>query len=497
MKTQFITSNEALLQFKSATLQIAVLGGIKLSSLDRLRVTLKITAKQEQFPLRYNLDLYNTDQVEKLIRRIADYFETDHHTIRKQLMILVDNLEKYRLQQLETTTKIAPLELTKEQEKQAIQYLQQKNLMQTTMKDIGSYGVIGEETNRLLMYLVFTSRKLQNPLHIITLGASGTGKTHLQEKVAELIPDADKIEITTLTKNALYYYGKEELMHKLLLIEDLDGTTEESMYAIRELQSKKRLSKTYATKDNHGNIKTQTSIVEGIVTIAGTTTKEKIYEDNANRSILIHLDNSEEQDNRIAHYQKQSFFTSSNKEQQQHLKEKYHQLQTVLQAVKIINPYAPFLKLPDSIKKPRRTLMLYLSLIEVITFYHQYQRKVKDGVIITTKEDIKWANKLLQQVFLNKSDELSHATRSTLKNIQACLEQTKKTAFKITDIKNQVNCSIRTLQRHLQELVENYHLQIIRGNRYTGYTYELTDAMDFSKIEKEIKELTTKSVCQE
>jgi hypothetical protein len=33
---------------------------------------------------------------------------------------------------------------------------------------IGKSGVIGEEVNRLLMYLIFTSRKREHPLHIIS-----------------------------------------------------------------------------------------------------------------------------------------------------------------------------------------------------------------------------------------------------------------------------------------------------------------------------------------
>jgi hypothetical protein len=66
---------------------------------------------------------------------------------------------------------------------------------------MGKSGVTGEESKRLLMYLIFTSRKRENPLHIISLGSSGAGKSHLQEKVAELIPDEDKIESTSLTSN--------------------------------------------------------------------------------------------------------------------------------------------------------------------------------------------------------------------------------------------------------------------------------------------------------
>ncbi|MCK7560228.1 hypothetical protein MKQ70_37095 [Chitinophaga sedimenti] len=82
---------------------------------------------------------------------------------------------------------------------------------------------MGEELNRLIMYLVFTSRKGYHPLHVISFGSSGTGKSHLQEKVGELVPEEDRIEITALTENAFYYFDKGELGHKLVLIEDMDG----------------------------------------------------------------------------------------------------------------------------------------------------------------------------------------------------------------------------------------------------------------------------------
>ncbi len=84
-------------------------------------------------------------------------------------------------------------------------------------------GVIGEEVNRLIMYLIFTSRKLQRPLHIISFGSSGVGKSHLQEKVGELIPKEDKIELTSVSANAFYYFIDDDLGHKVILIEDYDG----------------------------------------------------------------------------------------------------------------------------------------------------------------------------------------------------------------------------------------------------------------------------------
>lgn len=43
------------------------MGGIRLEGLDRMHVTLKITV--EHLTVRHNLDLYNDNQVEKLIRK--------------------------------------------------------------------------------------------------------------------------------------------------------------------------------------------------------------------------------------------------------------------------------------------------------------------------------------------------------------------------------------------------------------------------------------------
>jgi hypothetical protein len=76
--------------------------------------------------------------------------------------------------------------------------------LQRTNELIGLSGVIGEEVNRLIMYLVFTSRKTNRPLHIISFRSSGVGKSHLQEKVGELIPEENKIEITSVTGNAFF-----------------------------------------------------------------------------------------------------------------------------------------------------------------------------------------------------------------------------------------------------------------------------------------------------
>ncbi|HLG35152.1 MAG TPA: hypothetical protein VI757_09750 [Bacteroidia bacterium] len=224
--TKIDTSKSEAITFFSDELAVTVLGGIRLDGLDRLRVTLKIHKPElAALALRHNLDLYNDVQVEKLIRKTAERLEVGSSAVAKAIAELTTELENYRLEQIEFRKKIIDKRKTLSQSEisAAQEFLKSENLIQLTNDLIGKSGVVGEEKNRLLLYLIFTSRKMQKPLHAISFGSSGTGKSHLQEKIGELIPDEEKIEITSLTENAFYYFGKQELKNKLLLIEDLDG----------------------------------------------------------------------------------------------------------------------------------------------------------------------------------------------------------------------------------------------------------------------------------
>lgn len=272
---KFNNTNPESLIYQNEILQLTVLGGIKLEGLDRMRSTLKIELKNSSVPpVRHNLDLYNDNQTEKLIRKTAEKLEVGTSIIEASLAELTESLEEYRIEQLkqkESEHQITAKQLTETEKAAAEELLKTANLLEKTNELIGKSGMIGEESNRLLMYLIFTSRKREQPLHIVSLGASGTGKTHLQEKIGELIPEEDKIEITTLSENAFYYFGQRELKNKLILIEDLDGA-ENVLYPLRELQSKKRISKTIAHKNTKGETRTIHLVVEGPVSVSGCTT---------------------------------------------------------------------------------------------------------------------------------------------------------------------------------------------------------------------------------
>jgi DNA primase len=492
---QLVTANPELLIYDSGELLITVLGGIKLTGLDRMKVTLKVEHKAlPRLPVRHHLDLYNHPHTEQLIGKIADSLDIPTQRATQTIALLTSELEHYRARRMESLQPRAEerVQLSPAERQAAIQYLKQANLLERTGEDIGRSGIVGEETNRLIAWLVYSSRKLPVPLHLLFLGSSGTGKTWLQERVSELIPPEDKIEITQITENAFYYFRQDELRHRLLLIEDLDGA-EASLYPLRELQSKRRISKTVTLKDSKGNLKTITLTVEGPVSVSGCTTREKVYEDNANRCLLLYIDGSTEQDRRILDYQRGSAAGAIDHQEEQHICRQLQQVQRVLVPVTVVNPYAKWIQLPEQVFKPRRAMTLLLAFIEAVTFYHQYQRPVKRDphghpYIESTIGDIEAAFHLLKDVLFHKSDELTQASRAFLERLKALLTEQGKTSFHSREIRRQLRLAPSTLKRYLVELERYGYLKVSRPGRQGRYEYSITDPTEYDALRSAIDE---------
>jgi len=488
------TENPEQLIYSTEHVQVEILGGIRLDRLDSLRVTLKLVCNDSRQALRHNLDLYNDIQVNKLIRRAAGKLELGMAAIMDVLENLTDELETYRLSEIKANQQeevVKEKELTKQETTAAIKFLKQENLIEKTSEMIAQSGVVGEERNALLMYLIFTSRKRSTPLHIISLGASGTGKSHLQEKVAELIPEEDKIEITDLSENAFYYFERNQLQHKLILIEDLDGA-DTAFYPLRELQSKKRISKTIVKKLANGKTQTVQLVVEGPVSVAGCTTKEAIYEDNANRSFLIYIDDSKEQDEQIMNYQRQVSAGQIDTEQEDKVKELLKNTQRVLRPIKVINPYAPYLQIPIEVFKPRRTNNHYLQFVEAITFYHQRQREEKvnkqtgEIYIETTLEDIKIANDLMKEVLLRKSDLLTGACRKYFEKIKLYLIASEEKKFTNLSIGSAFRIPISTVKRYHGQLMSIGYLRASKEKGSKTNYYQVVSYKEYQQMQESV-----------
>ncbi len=504
-RKHFNTSNPDYITYTYEALQLHIIGGIALYPLDKLKITLKIEIKNSTNPLhsirQSNLDLYSDEQLQKFIRSASERLEVGSKEMHLAIASLISELEQYRQERIEQQrpkeekTKV----LSEARKQELLKILKEKNLFQKLNELIGKTGVVGEDINRLIAWTVFTSRLTNNPLHIICLGASGTGKTYLQEKIAELIPKPHKVSFTASTENALYYVGKTDLKNKLIVIEDLDGANA-ALYVLRELQSKAYVNKLVPVKDSKGNMKTIQLEVEGPICLSGTTTKEKLYEDNANRCLLIYLDNSDEQQQAIMQYQRKLHAGTINKVTEEATKELLQDMQLMFKNITVVNPYAEKLTIPETVFKPLRTNAHYLQFIEAITFVHQFQRAVKKDAqgkayIETTIEDIELANELLKDVLLAKSDELTKACRDFLEMVKGLLLKEKRTSFYRSNIREWTRINPDNVRHYLSQLTKFGYVKIIGGNKHKGgFEYEVTDKEEYAKLHNSVQSALDKAL---
>ena len=199
MTNKLIINTPEELIYENNFLMLTVLGGVKLEGLDRMRITLKVELKDSpRPPVRHNLDLYNDNQLEKFIRKIAERLEIGTSVIAASLSELTSELEKYRIEMLKQQQINQPQtkHLTETEKTTALENLKQSNLLEQTLQDLQQSGIQGEEENSMILYIAMTSRKTRDPLSVICLAKSGVGKSYLMEKVAECIPAEDAKEHT-------------------------------------------------------------------------------------------------------------------------------------------------------------------------------------------------------------------------------------------------------------------------------------------------------------
>jgi len=485
------TANPEQIIYESETLKATIWGGIEKENLSRLKVSLHIKNKADKYKsFRDDVNLYSHGSMQKLVQNIAETLELSTSLVIKTLTDLTEKLEEYRLQERSQHIKsLQPrlYEMSETEKAEATAFLKDKNLIQNTLNSIEKSGLVGEKQNGLLLFLLYLSRFFDEPLHAIIFGKSGSGKTYLQTKVSECLPEESVRTITSLTENTLYYSARDFWKHKVLLIEDLEGVYN-AFLPLREFMSKQSITKLTTDKDAKGNNVQKILTVEGPVCVSGATTMEGIYEDNANRSYLLHVDENPTHLSEVLQFQRQQQAGLINETAQASARLLLKNAQRLLKPVKIINRYATELVIPDCVFKKLRTNMHYLRLIEIITFYHQQQRQWKKSesgeyYIETTLTDIEWANHLVKDTLLRKSDELTGETRQFFESLKTLVrkDNPKQCTFYAKDIRHVLRMHPMKLARFLSQL-EGRNLLKRVSSRQSGYEYEITSFEDYELL---------------
>jgi DNA primase len=390
-----------------------------------------------------------------------------------------------------------------EQAKQeAMVFLKHPRLKENIIADITRLGYVGEDANKFLLYLVATSRNMNEPLGCIVRASSSTGKTILVDTVAKLIPECQKKVLTRVTKQSLFY--EKDLSHKFVYIKESVGC-EEAAYAIRILLSEKELVLNRLIGATADEI-----VVCGPIAYVETTADGDIEQQKANRVFEIWLDESEETTANIQRFQREKY-TLGGLERKRHSQEliiKHHLAQMMLKPIPVVIPYAESIEFPCKLVRHRRDQERFLNLICASTFLHQYQRDHNqiNGIeyIEATLGDYEIAYELMEPVLLKTlnghGEKPLELLRGIIGMVKARSEGEEKRLREITftrrDIEEYLGWSEKQIKDHIRKL-ENNAIKVINGRRGVECKYSLicdsTDGLRVSgllrreKLEAKIK----------
>jgi len=410
-----------------------VRGLSKNQSYDSLKVTVMVS--RDDLVHVDTLDLYQSKARIVLVKQAAIELGIELRVIQRDIGKLLLKLEALQEQQIAETLQPKAVEITLSGDERtaALELLQAPNLLDRIVDDLSTCGLVGETSNKLVSYLACVSRKLDKPLAVMIQSTSAAGKSTLMDTVLELIPEEDSVAYSAMTGQSLYYMNDGDLRHKVLAIAEEQGVQQAS-YALKLLQSQGELTIASTGKDpNTGKLITEHYQVQGPVMLFLTTTAIEIDDELLNRCLVLTVDESRDQTQRIHEQQRQRRTLAGLKASHQRaaIKTLHANAQRLLRPLAVLNPYAEQLTFVSDKTRTRRDHEKYLTLIDSIALLHQYQREIKtadcNGEVIeyieVTLQDIELANDLAHQVLGQSLDELPPQTRRLLGKLQSWVSE--------------------------------------------------------------------------
>jgi energy-coupling factor transporter ATP-binding protein EcfA2 len=404
------------------------------------------------------VDLYSARSRASFAGSIAKLFDVESKQAEKDLLALLEYLEEEKEQQTEDEAKII---LTDEDKALGLSFLQNPNLFDEIVKDTETLGYVGEETNKKLMYLAATSRLLDDPISILILSESGSGKSYLVDTVKKLMPPEDVIDVTSLSDQALNYMG--DLEHKFMsLSEAVHKDVIE--HQLREMVSNKELRRLVTKKNEKtGTMRTEQVTVKAIVSLVMSSTNYNVNPENASRAFIINTDESEEQSQRIFKLQSKKLSNTRRRIQTNEIPTIIHKhrcAQRMLQPYVVEGDFDTYHGLSGKIMRYRRDHGRFIDLIAAVCFLRQYQKEVKQGdgylYVECDDTDVSIARDLMQHSGLLAVTQMP-------KSAAFLYEQLKVYTKTEAEKKGLEKSDISFTQRQLREYTGLSHMAVKRG----------------------------------
>lgn len=181
-------------------------------------------------------------------------------------------------------------------QQQALKLLQSPYFFREALRAVRRNGLVGEERNALVVFLVAISRLFTKPLCLFVKGPSGVGKNLLVDTVLALLPESAVLSLTSSSPRAFNYLG-ESAAHKVLYLKERNEGSG-SFLPTRLLVSEKELVHWITVRED-GHFVQKPQVTKGPIASISTTTRDRVEVDDETRHVSIWLDESPEQTAKI------------------------------------------------------------------------------------------------------------------------------------------------------------------------------------------------------
>lgn len=472
------------------------IGGIKPLFVTSLRVNIR--AGNGKVSYYDSIDLYASRGRSSFAQGLYRTWGISPERVETDLIRILELLEKERDERLLRKDKTVKNELTEEERMMGMNLLRDRNIFRRITEDMSRMGYVGEELNKILLYLCASSRKLDDPISVLIISQSASGKSYLVDTVKRLMPPEDVVAVTSLSDQALNYI--DDLMHKFLILgEAVHSDVIE--YQIREMLSGKELSRLVTVKDPESG-KMQSEVVRTPVVVSSVMsgTNRAINPENASRCFVVNTDESAEQTQRIQENQRYKYSLEKLKggnEEKERIIKTHRAAQKLLRKVNIVNDFAPLLNFPVKLMRTRRDHERFMDLIACVCFLRQYQKKeeTEDGVtyIRCDLEDYSVAYKIMVEGVLSSTmrelpvgAQILYEQMRNLAKKEAEIQELDVTEISMTQrqIREYTGQSQQSVKMGIRQLIDFEYINVVKGGgeRIKGF-YRIKNDEEITKVD--------------
>jgi hypothetical protein len=273
-------------------------------------------------------------------------------------------------------------------EKAAWDFLKSPDLLDLFLEDCKQFRIVKETNNKVQLFLEGCSRLTKEVAGGVSsrgIASSASGKSTLYKAIGKNFFGDDFITISDISEKAMFHLPQDAWKYKIIMFEE-DYSTSTSP-AIESKQCQLRLAKSEG-KINYmyTDVSTKPMTVkegsqEGPWSIWTTCTKMNIKDEDVNRDMVHHFDESVAQTIAINESQRHHgrFYDPLDEILEQFIKDKHKKIQEILKAHipdKIVIHDKHKIKFPSFLIRARRDYPRLQRYIEILAFVFQFQRQV-------------------------------------------------------------------------------------------------------------------------